>query len=99
MIEKMLTLSTAHVSEDTAALLEDTLQQTLGTAPFICFQKDDYGWFVHVPADVSMRESLDTFPEDLRTCMDHARAEGCTWLMFDRDADLVEGLPAYDWEG
>jgi len=96
MIEKMLTLSTAHVTADTAAQLDDRLHQMLGTAPFICFQKDDYGWFVHVPAVPDPRH--EQIPPDLNACMAMARAEGCTWLMFDRDADPVEGLPTYDWE-
>lgn len=97
MIEKILTLSTAHVTADTAAQLDDRQHQMLGIAPFICFQKDDYGWFVHVPTvpEVTWHGQI---PPDLNACMAMARAEGCTWLMFDCDADPVEGLPTYDGE-
>ena len=86
-IAKMLVLSTAHLTEATC---NSYLPGWDGPA----YQKGDYGWFV--PMFDHFRECVDG-ADDLRACMEKAAALGCEWLMFDRDADQVDGLPVYDW--
>lgn len=85
MIESMLVLSTAHLSEQTC-------NSWLHNAPFAAFGKGDYGWFVHVPDD-----EPEDLPADLGTCLTQARSLACTWVMFDRDADIVPSPPVHDW--
>lgn len=34
----------------------------------------------------------------LVTIADWARTKGFAWVRFDSDGDVVDGLPAYDWE-
>ena len=99
-VRKILDISTAHVSEETAGKLGDALQQWLETAPFIAYTKsrhnDEYGWWVYVPSEPG-REMEPGFPADLKTCMEHARSLGCDWIMFDRDGVTIDALPDYDW--
>jgi len=84
--EAMLVLTTQHMQFETCT-------EWLDTAPFPAFTKADYGWFAYVPED------LDTasMPDDLKLCCERARARGCAWLGFDRDAPALPELPTYDW--
>ncbi|MFX8648972.1 hypothetical protein ABTM34_20010, partial [Acinetobacter baumannii] len=61
-------------------------------ASFAAFAKGDYGWFVHVPDD-----EPEALPAELGACLALARSRRCTWIMFDRDADIVSALPVHDW--
>jgi hypothetical protein len=85
-ISKMLTLSTAHVSEDSAQMLAfgDTRLPVM-------FAKRDYGWFIWCNGEGSEP------PPDLAACIAKARALGCDWLCLDRDGETVGDLPTYEW--
>lgn len=85
MIETLLVLSTAHIKPETCNVW-------LQTAPFATFGKAEYGWFVYVPDD-----ELSDLPDDLRPCFALARSLDCDWVMFDCDAELIQGLPTYRW--
>lgn len=46
---RMLMLSTAHLSEQTA-------RDWIPTCPWACLEKADYGWFMYVCDDVAITE-------------------------------------------
>lgn len=85
-IVKMLELSTAHVTGDTA--------QSLNAGHFLAYQKGEYGWFVPVLAFDLLTEPC---PIELAWCFNLATERGCDWIMFDRDCDMVPGLPVFEW--
>jgi hypothetical protein len=80
----LLHLSTAHISKETTAILD---QGKLYVA------KHEYGWFVWVDEDASSR----TFPADLLACIQFAQGMGCRWIILDCDASKVDALPTYEW--
>ena len=82
-IEKMLVLSTSHITGE-AALTRA-----------ITYPKSEYGWFVYVPGDLNLRG--DGHPKCLHDCMNFALKHDCHWIMFDCDGLTVEELPSYDW--
>ena len=84
-ISKMLTISTAHITEETDKLLRD------GEVDVCCFSLDDFGWLI-----LSFGPDKD-IPEDLQACLTFANRHGCDWLRMDCDAPVVEGLVVYDW--
>jgi len=97
---RMLVLSTGHVTRGTARDLEDYCNPgTLGehrprTVP-IAFAKGEYGWIIAILPD--REEDFARWTDDLLAIRKLAIEAGCTWIMLDRDADTVEGLPTYDW--
>jgi hypothetical protein len=98
-VRQILDISTAHVSERTARILDEIVADDalLGLRPgVIVHGKGEHGWLVYVPSEPS-QESTPDFPEDLRTCMEHARALDCDWVMFDRDGVVIDALPEYEW--
>jgi hypothetical protein len=89
-IVKMLDLSTAHLSEATATML-DKWSTDAGDKPVVAYEKGMYGWIVstsHVSAAT---------PDDLKACIDYAIDKDCDWIMFDCDYLCVDALPTYDW--
>lgn len=87
-IEKILVLSTKHLSEATC-------NEWMPECPWSCFEKGDYGWFIYV-ADPGITEEQGV-PLELRSALHAARKLGCAWVMFDRDGDVLDELPEFDW--
>ncbi len=85
-ITKMLTLSTAHLKDETVELLDSN---STDVPPH--YNKADYGWFVYVPE--YLKEYSSVAPADLMACLRLAQKKNCTWVMFDRDADPIRELP------
>jgi hypothetical protein len=90
-IEKVLTISTAHLSPETAKVL--TEENSFG---WIVFPKGDIGWFIYTAKQIDVLDPPDT-PTDLLQCVLLARANDCAWLCLDRDAGRVMGAPTYEW--
>lgn len=92
-VRSYLELSTAHLTEQTAQRIEDSVEQMLGL-PFITYAKGEYGWWVHVPAtDPELHMGMT----DLLAALQYARSKDCAWIMFDRDVETIEDLPSYEW--
>lgn len=85
MMETMLVLSTAHLTEGTCSTW-------LHHASLVAYPKGDVGWFVHVPDSTH-----GDVPADLAECLEQARALNCDWIMFDRDAAALTILPVHAW--
>lgn len=90
-IEKVLTLSTAHLTKATGDLMSDEPERLAMT-----IWNAEYGWFLYAGAANPLPDRY-VIPDDLAACMALATREGCTWLRLDRDGDLVEELPEYEW--
>ena len=89
-------LSTAHLTLDTRAMLEEAALQDGASAGLpIVYDKGGYGYLVHVDP-VLTAETLATYPEDLQTVIRAAGEAGCDWIMFDGAGPVVEHLPVYD---
>ena len=85
-INKMLTVSTAHISEETAELLDKDIS-------IVAYQKGDYGWFIHIHDDCDEYE----IPKDLLKLLMFAKDLNCDWLCLDCDGDILDYLETYDW--
>lgn len=98
-IAQMLVLSTCHIAEATADLLPILDGPVRAAAPtwWPAFTRHE-GWLFHViPEPIWFEDKYGDAPKDLRDVIAYAKAHGCTWLMFDRDGPIVEGLYQYDW--
>ena len=85
-ITKMLTVSTANISMETAELLD-------GDISIVVYNKGVYGWFIHIPDDP---EEYD-IPQDLLKLMNFAKDLDCEWLCLDRDGEVLDYLETFDW--
>jgi hypothetical protein len=96
-IIKMLTLSTAHITEETANEL-DTEAKSCGLSdiPFAVYREDDYGWFICLSSHLELLDEI-YLPEDFKACCYLAKENDCEWLRLDRDGEIVPDLPTYDW--
>ena len=90
-VSKMLTVSTAHITEDTNRLLAN--EPYTDGMQLSVFEKADFGWFIYVNDDLENRN----IPDDLRACLELAKENGCKWLCLDCDGDTVDELEEYEW--
>lgn len=90
-ITKMLTLSTAHIKEESAKFLNEERR-----ADLIVYPKREFGWFICLDTDC-FEEELKRIPEDLATVLKFAEENGCEWLCLDCDGPIESDLPQYDW--
>lgn len=102
-IAKMLTLSTAHITKETADKLDYDCQPVAAEEYLehsFCFDlgisifpKADFGWFLWIP--IADRSRL---PPDLSQCVELALANNCEWLCLDVDGLIEKSLKTYEWE-
>lgn len=100
-LRKFLDASTAHVSEESAKWLDE--QGRLAAAvntdddehPAIHVGRLVTGWFFY--ADPEDAPSADPVPADVVALMREARKRGCHYVLLDRDAPEIDGLPVYEW--
>lgn len=92
-ITQTLTISTSHITGETAELLYDTKWDGCGCLSV--FDKIDYGWWIYIaPWYNDYKENV---PVDLDACIQLARNNNCEWLCLDCDAAETELLPTYEW--
>lgn len=89
-ISKMLTISTAHITEITAELLDD------GVKDLAIYKKADYGWFIFIPSS-DVIASLHIVLPDLIDLLAFAKDLGCEWLCLDRDGEELNYFRTYNW--
>ena len=98
-IEKMLVMSTWHLREEVAEMLPDTHEDEPSTVEqahwWPSFTRAE-GWMFYVPPNREDMRYIDA-PEELKTIIALARANGCTWVMLDRDGPVVDELPHWEW--
>lgn len=92
-IRRIAVYSIAHLTEETVIRLDQL--QTIDL-PFVGGPYGKYGWFSYAH-DENIGIGSDSIPSDLFNLMIHARQHGCDNILIDRDAEIVDGLPTYDW--
>lgn len=97
---RMLVLSTAHITQETSQRLFDKCGDHLTyddrDALPVVFLKGEYGYLLPLIGEDDDRERWAAIP-DLAAIRTLAEANGCTWIMLDRDGEMVDELPSYDW--
>ena len=65
-------------------------------------ETDDFLWnVVDKMQDVSFavldKDDLAVIPSELVFVMGYAAANGCSYIRFDRDGDIIDDLPTWEW--
>ena len=82
-IEKMLVVSTAHLSGP----------YEMEVAGLVYHDLDHGGWLVYC-GDAYEQSRLN---EGAEVILEIARNQGCPWVKFDPDGPELEGIKTYDW--
>jgi len=90
-IRLMLDLSTAHLPEEVC--------DNLGAYENVTAHHCICGWLLWIPDDPDGSDDAlrVPVPDVVLTIQRYARAAGCDWVLFDRDADIDDRLPTWDW--
>ena len=93
-ITKMLTLSTAHITNETSVKLnEDSFGDV--EFPISVYIKQNYGWFIYLLEDDE--KEYDMLPQDLANIAKFALANECEMICLDCDGAIIEQLKVYEW--
>lgn len=96
-ISRMLSVSTAHITNETNELLRrEAVTPTLH--PLCVFGKDGYGWIVYLDRDLLTTDTSATanIPSDLSGIIDICLEHDIDVIDLDDIGDYVEELPTYD---
>ncbi len=97
-VQKMLDISTGHLTEDTRRRMgEDSRNFFIGkpcSLPF-AVKGSSYGWFIDVRDADERAVSGKEYPFDIVDCYELALHLGCSYILFDRDAERHADLNWY----
>ena len=85
---KYLEISTAH-------LKQKTLEGLNTMEPPYTYEYEE-GIFMSVPD--KNETNISDMPKDLRILLQYAWINGIDLIRMDRDADVIDDIPVYDWE-
>ena len=85
-------LSTAHITIETNEYLRNAVGTIRENTPLV-FEKGEYGYYIPVPNDGYEL----AYPDDLQKLIDIAKDFDCGLLWLDRDGEVCNWLPTYDW--
>jgi hypothetical protein len=89
-IIKMLDATTGHLPEKVC--------QDLNGYDGVIATDREYGWLLWVPEDpAGHAEEYGEIPAEVVALQVFARELGCDYVLLDRDADRVDGLPHWEW--
>jgi len=101
-MNKELVVSTTHITEEDARLLE----RILGRGP-VMGHHTDFGWVIWAQCLQHMDEeekvawrsdvALTGMSEAFMDLVFRANDMGCKWLHLDSDGPVYEGLPMFEW--
>lgn len=102
-VHRYLDLSTSHLDLHTAARMEEGESLMEGDGEDVCYQQvtdpSDGELYAHIVAVLEPREDEARWPQCIRSALALARSLGCDYIRFDRDGQITNALPVYDWEG
>ena len=96
-IAKLITLSTAHITDKTSVLLDKEWKEN--NFQIAVYDKNGYGFFIYISEGTKEKAFDDSsdLPKDLKDCIKFAVEKECEWLCLDCDAEPIDELPKYDW--
>lgn len=90
-ISKMLTVSSAHITESTSKLLDNEEQSSLSV-----YKKEIYGWFIYLNIE-DIEQQKGSMPEELYNLIALAVKHECSIVCIDHDGTEIEELPTFEW--
>jgi hypothetical protein len=96
-VRRLLDLSIAHLPQEMG---DPNGACPLHTVDGVTAYQMRHGWLMWVPDDPDERSreyEADPVPEAVLAVQRAARALDCDWVMFDQDADTIDGLPVWEW--
>ena len=100
IIERVMTISTAHITQKTDELLQDDPCEW----GISVYDKGEYGYWIFIPDNYlintpdGVKETCHGIPDDLHDCILLAMEHNCRWLCLDCDGVVVDDLKTYEWE-
>jgi hypothetical protein len=101
MLSKNLEVSTAHISQQDAKLLDEA-SDCPGAPPVVVYKYPE-GYFLYVPEatedfkDIILIAHRAGFSKNVLDLMANARQNKCKYVHIDRDSEVYPDIPTYEW--
>lgn len=100
-VNRIITLSTEHLSEGDAEYLELHVDPIPGISVYLkrdCTTNEDYGFFIYLyDITTETEQALRIKHPSIWQCINYARAHDALVICLDRDGPNVPTLTSYDW--
>lgn len=103
-VRRVLDLSTAHLPKALGTSPDQAGEGTiyLSAVDGVVADPIKYGYLMWVPDDpddhaAGYDDPEEPFPAVVLAVQIYARELGCDWVRFDRDADVADDLPTWQW--
>jgi hypothetical protein len=94
-VTKMLTLSTAHITEQTARALDN--EPDSDKLNLCVYPKSEFGWYIAITDNIDEIINDKGMPEDLADAIRLTKDLDCKTLCFDCDCEPLSYLKTYSW--
>ncbi len=104
-IQRVLTISTAHIKEWTNTVLSQDFDDVQTDETYVndkdwynvlsIYRKGNYGYYLYLDSAYDYVKASH-LPQDLKDCIAYAKSKNCNILCFDSDGAIIEDLDTYD---
>lgn len=97
-IRKTLVCSTAHVSRNVMMILDDDYNPH--PIESCIYERLQHGWIIRYwrpSRDEERAGHWRIMPRCMKDVIERAESLGCNMIVFDSDADTIDGIRTYDW--
>ena len=94
-IEKILTLSTGHITSNTAKKLD--LNPATNCLGLCVYHKASYGWYIIVDENAIELATNNKLPRELANLILFTRDVNCSILCLDQDGYKLPYLKSFNW--
>lgn len=95
-LDKMLDVSTIHISQNDAELLQKDAMDACHSDSLIVKEYPE-GFFVYVSREHGDDQVRTDFSPEFKAIMAEARRLKCKWVCFDGDGVMYDGLKEFNW--
>jgi len=93
-VEQVLVISTAHISQEFDRLLTASRKRRMELG----IEKMDFGWLFFIQEESNPEAFVDpAFQAQYETLQALGRKHGVDRVRLDKDADIDDTLPVFDW--
>lgn len=96
-ITKNLDISTAHMDQNDAELLDENDDSFFSRDPIIVYRFDE-GYFIYIGGDLDTEAIKDFgYSQEFIEILKWGKNLGCTYVKFDRDGTTYKHLKTFSW--
>lgn len=96
-IQKTLVVSTGHITQDDSKILAEAANDGLTLGTLLITYDSEYWHILYLTTLTQSSARMAGLSTACRKWIKIAKDLGCDWIKFDRDGEVYEDYPTFDW--